>query len=77
METRNVYETDDEVQALALQEALESAGIAAVLALGAQWPEMRIVLSLHNYYPFCPQVNLWHAERETCDVDEREQLVLQ
>ena len=25
METRNVYETDDEVQALALQEALESA----------------------------------------------------
>jgi hypothetical protein len=31
METRNVYETDDEVQALVLQEALESAGIAAVL----------------------------------------------
>ena len=31
METRNVYETDDEVQALALQEALEAAGIAAVL----------------------------------------------
>lgn len=31
METRNVYETDDEVQALALQEALESDGIAAVL----------------------------------------------
>jgi hypothetical protein len=31
METQNVYETDDEVQALALQEALESAGIAAVL----------------------------------------------
>ena len=31
METRRVYETDDEVQALALQEALESRGIAAVL----------------------------------------------
>jgi hypothetical protein len=31
METLSVYETDDEVQALALQEALESAGIAAVL----------------------------------------------
>ncbi len=31
METRSVYETDDEVQALALQEALESDGIAAVL----------------------------------------------
>lgn len=31
METRSIYETDDEVQALALQEALESEGIAAVL----------------------------------------------
>jgi len=31
METRSVYETDDEVQALALQEALETEGIAAVL----------------------------------------------
>lgn len=31
MDTRSVYETDDEVQALALQEALESEGIAAVL----------------------------------------------
>ena len=31
MDTQNVYETDDEVQALALQEALESVGIAAVL----------------------------------------------
>lgn len=31
METRSIYETDDEVQALALQEALEAEGIAAVL----------------------------------------------
>ncbi|MEM7435689.1 MAG: DUF2007 domain-containing protein [Myxococcota bacterium] len=31
METTSVYETDDEVQALALQEALEQEGIAAVL----------------------------------------------
>jgi hypothetical protein len=31
METLSVYETDDEVQALALQEALESEGIAAIL----------------------------------------------
>ena len=31
METKSIYETDDEVKALALQEALESAGIAAVL----------------------------------------------
>ena len=39
---------------------------ATVLDLKARWPEMRVVLSLHNYYPFCPQVNLWHQERETC-----------
>ena len=31
METQSIYETDDEVQALALQEALEDEGIAAVL----------------------------------------------
>lgn len=31
METQCIYETDDEVQALALQEALEAEGIAAVL----------------------------------------------
>jgi hypothetical protein len=31
METKSIYETDDEVKALALQEALESSGIAAVL----------------------------------------------
>ena len=31
METQSIYETDDEVQALALQEALEAEGIAAVL----------------------------------------------
>ncbi|MCZ6807348.1 MAG: DUF2007 domain-containing protein [Deltaproteobacteria bacterium] len=31
METHSVYETDDEVQALALQEALEREGIAAIL----------------------------------------------
>ena len=39
---------------------------AHVLALKDRWPGTRFLLSLHNYYPFCPQVNLWHAERETC-----------
>ena len=40
---------------------------ANILALRPRWPRTRFVLSLHNYYPFCPQVNLWFAERETCD----------
>jgi len=39
---------------------------ADALALKSVWPDMRVILSLHNYYPFCPQVNLWHQERETC-----------
>ncbi|TVP71118.1 MAG: glycosyltransferase [Rhodobacteraceae bacterium] len=26
----------------------------------------RCVLSLHNYHPFCPQVNLWHQESAHC-----------
>ena len=44
---------------------------AAVLKLKDRWPETRLVLSLHNYYPFCPQVNFWHQERETCsDFDQ-------
>ncbi|WP_417586487.1 glycosyltransferase [Pararhodobacter oceanensis] len=40
---------------------------AQVLALRSRWPETRFVLSLHNYYPICPQVNLWHQERQSCD----------
>ena len=39
---------------------------ASVLALKERFPATRVILSLHNYYPFCPQVNLWHKERETC-----------
>lgn len=39
---------------------------ANVLSLRAQFPQTRFVLSLHNYYPICPQVNLWRNERETC-----------
>jgi len=40
---------------------------AEVLALRDRWPGTRFVLSLHNYYPICPQVNLWFAERESCE----------
>lgn len=39
---------------------------ARVLALGGRHPETRVVLSLHNYYPVCPQVNLWFEERAHC-----------
>ena len=39
---------------------------AEVLSLKSRWPETRLVLSLHNYYPFCPQVNLWYKEKAHC-----------
>ena len=39
----------------------------AVLGLKARWPGTRVILSLHNYYPFCPQVNLWAGESHSCD----------
>ena len=39
---------------------------AEVLTLKARWPGTRVILALHNYYPVCPQVNLWHRERENC-----------
>ncbi len=40
---------------------------AAVLGrIRDSFPDLRIVLSLHNYFAVCPQVNLWHQERETC-----------
>ena len=40
---------------------------ADVLELSKHWPDTQVVLSLHNYYPICPQVNLWFDERETCE----------
>lgn len=39
---------------------------AEVLTLKQHWPDTRVIFSLHNYYPVCPQVNLWHQERENC-----------
>jgi len=40
---------------------------ATALTLKARWPDTKVILSLHNYYPICPQVNLWFQEREICD----------
>ena len=39
---------------------------ATVLTLKARFPQTRVIYMLHNYYPVCPQVNLWHQERENC-----------
>jgi glycosyltransferase involved in cell wall biosynthesis len=45
---------------------LEGVPATVLAALKARWPHTRIILSLHNYYPVCPQVNLWFKETETC-----------
>ncbi|PCD76453.1 glycosyltransferase [Pseudothioclava arenosa] len=37
-----------------------------VLKLKEIWHRTRVVVTLHNYYPFCPQVNLWQREAEHC-----------
>ena len=39
---------------------------AQVLTLKQRFPDMRLVLSLHNYHAFCPQVNLWWQEQAHC-----------
>ncbi len=39
---------------------------ASALALKERFPDTRVVYSFHNYYPVCPQVNLWRQEKENC-----------
>lgn len=45
---------------------LEGVPANVLAAIRNQWPDVRLILSLHNYYPFCPQVNLWRDETDTC-----------
>ncbi|WOI58364.1 glycosyltransferase [Palleronia sp. LCG004] len=45
----------------------EGIPVNVLAALKARFPDMALVVSLHNYYPICPQVNLWQREREHCD----------
>ncbi|MEP6019649.1 MAG: glycosyltransferase [Paracoccaceae bacterium] len=42
-------------------EGLPAEALRAARDCGAQ-----VVFSLHNYYPLCPQVNLWRQESATC-----------
>ncbi len=42
-----------------------------VLKIKEDFPDIKIIVSLHNYYLFCPQVNLWKREKENClDFDD-------
>ena len=37
-----------------------------VLECKRDFEETRFIYSVHNYYPFCPQVNLWKGSNENC-----------
>ena len=37
-----------------------------VLNIKKDFPNTKILFSLHNYFPFCPQVNLWWREQLNC-----------
>ena len=41
-----------------------------VLELKNDFPNTRFVYSVHNYYPFCPQVMLWTKDNYACKVKE-------
>lgn len=36
------------------------------LKLSHEFSSTRVYFTLHNYFPFCPQVNLWRRERQNC-----------
>lgn len=33
------------------------------------FPNTKFIYSIHNYYPFCPQVDLWRKKEENCQCD--------
>lgn len=39
----------------------------SVMKLKKDFPRTRIIYSLHNYYPFCTQVNLWNHDTINCN----------
>ncbi len=50
---------------------LEGIPASVLSAIRGKWPKTKIFVSLHNYYPFCSQVNLWFQEQQHCtDFDE-------
>lgn len=37
-----------------------------VLDVKKDFPTTKFIYSMHNYFPFCPQVNLWYRDSENC-----------
>lgn len=40
---------------------------ASFMEIKKEYPDTKVILSMHNYYPICSQVNLWYDEKETCE----------
>lgn len=40
---------------------------ASYLRIKNKYPKTKVILSMHNYYPICSQVNLWYDEKEACE----------
>lgn len=45
---------------------LEGISCSLLKLIKKKFPKVKIVLSMHNYYPFCSQVNLWYKENQSC-----------
>lgn len=41
-----------------------------VLACKQDYPKTKFIYTLHNYYPFCPQINLWKEESCNCNMQD-------
>lgn len=41
-----------------------------LLACKKDYPKIKFIYTLHNYYPFCPQINLWKEERRNCNIQD-------
>ena len=46
-------------------QSIEGLGIKC-LELKEEFPDTKLILSIHNYHYFCPQVNLWKWNKENC-----------
>ena len=45
---------------------LEGIPVSFLRLAREHYPQTKIVYSVHNYFAFCPQVNLWFQERAAC-----------
>lgn len=45
---------------------IEGLPVETLYAIKRAFPQTHLIFSVHNYYPFCPQVNLWRKEQSNC-----------